>query len=168
MKSESDARAEKLKTLYFIAKAFDIEESMDEYKREYIKTVRSEAAKMRYGLIKKDACCRTCGSKDIKNIELHHIVPVHLFGNNDPSNLVSLCKQCHVMTHKACFPMYVTKDGTFKSRYEECKPWMDSLDNDAKILVYDMIRKSRINEVDRYKETIRYMVLHTGDDQENV
>ena len=161
MKSESDKRAEHLKAFHFISKACGFEDDADHYKREYIKVIRSEATKMRYGLIKKDACCRVCGCTDIKNIELHHIVPVHLFGNNDPDNLISLCKQCHVMVHKACFPMCVTQNGTFVNRFEECKVWMDSLSVNGQNIVYDMIHKNRITDADRYKETIQYLLIHT-------
>ena len=48
--------------------------------------------------LKKEPQCRACGKT--KNLEVHHIVPVHMDPNRelDPSNLITLCsEQCHIM-----------------------------------------------------------------------
>jgi 5-methylcytosine-specific restriction protein A len=48
--------------------------------------------------LKKESRCRACGKN--KNLEVHHIVPVHIDPNRelDPSNLITLCsEQCHLM-----------------------------------------------------------------------
>ena len=51
----------------------------------------------------KDICQRTwsnccnCGSD--KNIEIHHIVPLANGGNNIITNMVALCKDCHLKAH---------------------------------------------------------------------
>jgi hypothetical protein len=37
--------------------------------------------------------CRVCGGEE--NTEVHHINPVRLGGEDDPENLVLLCKGCH-------------------------------------------------------------------------
>ena len=46
--------------------------------------------------LKKEPCCRACGS--CTKPEVHHIVPVHLDPTKelDPDNLITLCdKYCH-------------------------------------------------------------------------
>lgn len=37
--------------------------------------------------------CQHCGDKD--NLEVHHIQPRHERGTDNPSNLVTLCENCH-------------------------------------------------------------------------
>ena len=38
-------------------------------------------------------CGKTCG------LNVHHIVPVHRGGEDDPRNLISLCNDCHAAIH---------------------------------------------------------------------
>lgn len=42
-------------------------------------------------------CCINCGRSE--TIELHHIVPLFLGGENRPSNIVPLCHSCHMAAH---------------------------------------------------------------------
>lgn len=42
-------------------------------------------------------CCVNCGR--LESIELHHIVPLFLGGENRPSNIVPLCHSCHMAAH---------------------------------------------------------------------
>jgi hypothetical protein len=40
--------------------------------------------------------CQACGQKkQRKNLEVHHITPRASGGSDDPTNLVTLCRQCH-------------------------------------------------------------------------
>lgn len=41
--------------------------------------------------------CTNCGSES--ELEVHHVVPVHQGGANYPSNLVTLCGDCHLKAH---------------------------------------------------------------------
>lgn len=47
--------------------------------------------------IKGDRCIY-CGGVD--DIEYHHIIPLSQGGDNRPSNIVPLCKRCHMKAHK--------------------------------------------------------------------
>lgn len=49
------------------------------------------------GEIKRPKICATCG--DTKNIEIHHIVPIALGGNNEYFNLIYMCHDCHIKLH---------------------------------------------------------------------
>ena len=49
------------------------------------------------GEINKPKVCATCG--DTENVELHHIVPIALGGNNDYFNLIYMCHDCHMKLH---------------------------------------------------------------------
>ena len=42
--------------------------------------------------------CTTCGKAG--RLEAHHVHPVHLGGDDSPSNLRTLCRTCHVDTHR--------------------------------------------------------------------
>ena len=61
--------------------------------------------------------CQLCGQnvgeefgKDI--VEAHHIEPFSKTQNNDPTNIVILCPNCHALMHK-CSPVYNVQDHTF-------------------------------------------------------
>ena len=46
--------------------------------------------------------CRKCFKKHPASsgyLQVHHIIPLSKGGNNDPSNLITLCKRCHVVEH---------------------------------------------------------------------
>lgn len=53
---------------------------------------------LRMNILKRDGFeCRDCRSK--KNLEVHHILPLHKGGTNDPQNLMTLCEKCHNRHH---------------------------------------------------------------------
>lgn len=41
--------------------------------------------------------CQNCGTKE--DIEIHHIVPLANGGRDVPSNVVTLCTECHKAAH---------------------------------------------------------------------
>ena len=43
--------------------------------------------------------CDRCGKAG--RLEVHHRRPLHRGGTNDPDNLETLCRSCHVGHHKA-------------------------------------------------------------------
>lgn len=43
--------------------------------------------------------CANCGATE--NIQYHHIVPLHMGGTNNPSNIIPLCTICHKKVHGA-------------------------------------------------------------------
>lgn len=45
-------------------------------------------------LLRDEYTCRKCGRVGM-DLQIDHIVPLHLGGNNSISNLQSLCKTCH-------------------------------------------------------------------------
>jgi RNA-directed DNA polymerase len=53
--------------------------------------------------------CRHCGGKG--NLEVHHLKPRHRGGNDHPSNLVTLCEECHVH-HDEIRAKFVTTENT--------------------------------------------------------
>ena len=62
---------------------------------------RDERAKISYEARKimrdKQRVCANCGSTE--NLDVHHIVPVSKGGITEESNLVYLCKSCHLKAH---------------------------------------------------------------------
>lgn len=49
--------------------------------------------------IRREPQCRRCGSR--KNLEAHHIVPLHSGGSNRFDNLMTLCYTCHKVQHRS-------------------------------------------------------------------
>jgi len=62
-----------------------------------------EAIKLRHRILDRDGyCCTACGrspTTDRVQLQVHHVVLVSEGGTNDPSNLVTLCKDCHAGRH---------------------------------------------------------------------
>lgn len=49
---------------------------------------------LRKSIIKRDGgCCKICGTT--QRLTVHHIDPICYGGSDNPSNLVTLCKECH-------------------------------------------------------------------------
>ena len=64
------------------------------YKWQYQKGNRLDS-NLRMAAIMRDGCtCQLCG-KEKKNVEVHHILPRRLNGEDTISNLVTLCHKCH-------------------------------------------------------------------------
>lgn len=57
------------------------------------KNARREQTKLRQQLITEDSFCKICGSKE--NLELHHMIPLAIGGDNDNRNIIILCCNCH-------------------------------------------------------------------------
>lgn len=55
--------------------------------------IRTEQTEIRKTMITSDSVCAKCGSKE--NLELHHMFPVLIGGDNDERNLIILCHDCH-------------------------------------------------------------------------
>lgn len=61
--------------------------------------------------------CQFCGQKIGEEfgkeiVEAHHIEPFSKTQNNDPTNIVVLCPNCHALMHK-CKPVYDVQNQTF-------------------------------------------------------
>lgn len=111
------------KHLYFIALAFGNKSFASECKANFVKEIRKESSKIRYGFIKRDCHCQICKCSEFDKLEMHHIVPVSDFGDNDPSNLITLCRDCHDWIHK----MYRNPLPGIGS-YDAVDAWVNSLD----------------------------------------
>jgi hypothetical protein len=63
--------------------------------------IRSEAKRIKPSVIERhDGQCYICDFDCRPVLVMHHIVPVGIGGNNDMSNVVSLCPNCHAIVHK--------------------------------------------------------------------
>lgn len=63
----------------------------------------TQAIKLRYKILDRDDfTCQDCGAKRGDpgvRLQVHHILPRHLNGTDDPDNLVTLCAACHAGRH---------------------------------------------------------------------
>lgn len=65
-------------------------------KTDKISKIRREQNVIRKTMITPDSVCSKCGSKE--NLEIHHMLPVAIGGDNDDRNLIILCHDCHRQT----------------------------------------------------------------------
>lgn len=60
--------------------------------------------------LRDDFTCRLCVNKlETNELQVHHIVPVSDGGNDELSNLVLLCHNCHTSLHKDDWKNYTDK-----------------------------------------------------------
>jgi 5-methylcytosine-specific restriction endonuclease McrA len=53
---------------------------------------------LRASVLNRDAhVCQGCGATE--RLDVHHVIPLYRGGTNDPSNLISLCRECHAKIH---------------------------------------------------------------------
>ena len=71
-----------------------LQENKPLYRWEYQKSNRLDENLRKAVIIRDGNACRKCGLTDCK-IEVHHIIPRRLKGNDTIDNLISLCKECH-------------------------------------------------------------------------
>lgn len=82
-------RIQQILTDYF--PEFHIKTSHKKNKKN--QSIRTEQNNIKKIMITEDSRCARCGCKE--NLELHHMFPVSLGGDNDDLNLLILCKNCH-------------------------------------------------------------------------
>lgn len=62
-----------------------------------------QAIKQRHAILERDGKrCKDCGNGPDSNgivLQVHHILPVHLGGQNNDDNLITLCQNCHAGRH---------------------------------------------------------------------
>lgn len=68
-------------------------------KSKYSKRIKNEATLMRKKVIEEKGECEICGMSYKPILQIHHILPVSNFGNNDPDNVICVCPNCHKTLH---------------------------------------------------------------------
>ena len=64
--------------------------------------------------------CRLCIRKmDTNVLEVHHIIPVSSGGDDELSNLVLLCHDCHTALHKDDWQNYTEKLLSYTNKFEK-------------------------------------------------
>lgn len=86
------------KRVYFTFNFFLYPLFVGYYMDERTKKHNHEFDKLKKQLRKDSACC-FCGKKETLNV--HHIVPESCGGDNDPLNLIVLCRKHHLNVHTA-------------------------------------------------------------------
>ena len=81
------------------ARRFSYDSERGAYEKEWSKATQKEKVSpgTRERILKRDENCLRCGSKT--KLEVHHIHPVRAGGENEDSNLATLCENCHRVAH---------------------------------------------------------------------
>lgn len=127
---------------------------MTEERKEFMSLVQQ-------GILKLDTKCYICGSTE--NLQLHHIIPLSNGGPNIPSNILTLCGECHGKVHDnkglqlAREKISEKKKGEFilidrtKNLNYECNGWdevasiITKLCNDNEDYQYSKVKAAQIN-----------------------
>lgn len=64
-------------------------------------SIYSDLSAKKESIIKKHGCkCDICGFDYKPLLQIHHILPVKMFGDNSNENIACLCPNCHKILHK--------------------------------------------------------------------
>lgn len=77
--------------------------------------VRKEQYEIRKTMITEESVCGKCGCKT--NLEIHHLFPVCIGGDNDDRNLIILCENCY----RQATDYFKTKISKAKSEIGTCE-----------------------------------------------
>ena len=66
---------------------------------KYARRIKSEATSMRNKIIDDKGKCEICGMSYKPILQIHHILPVSNWGNNDSDNVICVCPNCHKTLH---------------------------------------------------------------------
>lgn len=103
------------------ARRFSYDAERGAYEKEWSKSTQKEKVSpgTRDRILKRDESCLRCGSKT--ELEVHHILPVRAGGENDDSNLATLCEKCHRAAHAG-------SKTTSETAYniQEFEEWLDT------------------------------------------
>lgn len=61
--------------------------------------LKNESVGIKNRLIAKIGECEVCGFSYKPILQIHHIVPISEFGNNQPENVICVCPNCHKTLH---------------------------------------------------------------------
>lgn len=159
MSIKNDTDADAYKIMAEVALAYNNDELYDKYRSLYASSIRKEASKIRYGMIRTSCSdkCFICGNNDFGSLEQHHILPVNDFGDNDPNNLIALCKSCHGLVHKAYKPL----QGNNKKIVDD---WILTLSKEQRksfdfIIERHLFLKTITNEKELLKRAVRKLYV---------
>ena len=120
------------------------------------KKIRAEQTTIKKRILKKQkiAHCEYCGNKTKEILQIHHIEPIAMGGNNDLDNLIILCPNCHKSVHAGIikkddlywlkkFPKKL-KDFQYDNMLPEYKIIMEKLD--SYLFRLDQANKKPVNK----------------------
>ena len=63
------------------------------------RALKSEAQKIKKRIVSETKMCEICGFSYKPILQIHHIVPISEFGNNQNDNIICVCPNCHKTLH---------------------------------------------------------------------
>lgn len=62
------------------------------------RALRNEAERLKKEIVQSVGFCEVCGCSFIPVLQIHHVLPISKFGNND-NNILCVCPTCHKTIH---------------------------------------------------------------------
>lgn len=105
--------------------------------------------------------CKIC-SKKTKHLESHHIIPKSRGGNDNKSNLIKICSECHGLAHDVSFINErggLIKEGVKKSKenHKNAVIWLE--ENDS------LVHEKMMDLYDKDEDTYMLMMLLLENDK---
>ena len=64
-----------------------------------MRALKSDAQKIKKTLVSEIGNCEICGFDYKPILQIHHIVPISEYGNNQQDNIICVCPNCHKTLH---------------------------------------------------------------------
>lgn len=112
--------------------------------------LKGESTKIKRILVSKIGECEICGFDFKPILQIHHIVPISEYGNNQPENIVCVCPNCHKTLHYI-YSRFSKDDGI---NFDLIKKHNDNMQKIVEILVRYLAMKGEIVE---YFESIGFV-----------
>lgn len=84
---------------FFLDKNYNMKLYIKNEKGIRSQRLKNKSAKIKKQLIEEKGSCEVCGYSFKPILQLHHILPINKYGNNDRDNLVCVCPNCHKVLH---------------------------------------------------------------------
>lgn len=84
-------------------------------KAKYARRIKGETTSMRNKIIDDKGECEICGMSYKPILQIHHILPVSNWGNNDSDNVICVCPNCHKTLHHIYHSLEKSDDEAFQA-----------------------------------------------------
>lgn len=64
-----------------------------------MRALKTEAQRIKRKVVSETGKCEVCGFNYKPILQIHHIVPISEFGNNQEDNIICVCPNCHKALH---------------------------------------------------------------------
>lgn len=123
-------------------------------------TVAKSTRSLKKRLISESPQCMICGFDFEPVLQIHHVLPISEYGDNDERNVIVVCPTCHKVLHKAYSAIRSNDFNKLKSviDFVDCYRY----ENVFKAIVYEYIHSDKETKTKEAIEKVDQLV-HGGE-----